>query len=260
MTTLEQILAATRSTLPAVRARRGEFERRIVDHPAPPPFLAALGKTVGVIAEIKRRSPSAGAINEALDPVSLARAYEAGGASAISVLTDARYFGGSMDDLTRVAATATRPVLRKDFILDEVQLLEARAAGAAAALLIVRALRQEELIHLLAAGRAMGLRLLVEVHTAEECDRAVDAGARVIGINARDLDTFMVDCARAWELFRLLPDGVTAVAESGMSTAADVQAAADAGADAVLVGSAVAAAAMPSVAVAALAKVRRRGR
>jgi indole-3-glycerol phosphate synthase len=260
MTTLDVILDTTRATLAALRTRRASLEREAAGSPPPPPFLGGLGATVGVVAEVKRRSPSSGAINEALDPVVLARAYVEGGAAAISVLTDGPFFGGSLADLAAVTAAVPLPVLRKDFILDEVQLLEARAAGASSALLIVRALAQGELQRLLAAGRALGLRPLVEVHTSEECRRALDAGADLVGINARDLDTFAVDCRRAWELFRLIPAGVTAVAESGMASVADVGAAAEAGADAVLVGSALAASAEPSATVRAFAGVGRYGR
>ena len=241
MPTLEEILNATRATLPGVRARRQSLELAAASRPAPPPFAAVLrAPAVAVIAEVKRRSPSAGAINVGLDPVRLARAYATGGAAAISVLTDAAHFGGSMADLAVVAGAVQAPVLRKDFILDELQLVEALAAGAAAALLIVRALDQSSLVRLHAFAASIGLTPLVEAHTRDEITRALDAGARVIGVNARDLDTFAIDTAAAWRLLTAVPSDCIAVAESGMATVADVEAAAAFGADAVLIGSALA--------------------
>ncbi len=241
--------------------RADDLRRAVATRVPPADFAAALrGERVALISEIKRRSPSAGTINEALDPVALAAGYVAGGAAAISVLTNPTHFGGSINDLERVTATTDRPVLRKDFILDEVQLLEARAAGAAAILLIVRALDQEKLTALLAAAQSLELTALVEVHTAAERDRALDAGAAVVGVNARDLDDFSIDTDRALELVASLPDSVVAVAESGMATGADVARAAAAGADAVLVGGALAAASDPVALTRELAGVLRRGR
>ncbi len=166
MPTLEAILNATIATLPTLRARRPELERAAIDRPPPPAFFPALrGASVALIAEVKRRSPSVGAINESLDPVTLATAYSAGGASAISVLTDREFFGGSMADLEAVVAAVPTPVLRKDFILDGVQLLEARAAGASAALLIVRALDHGELVRLIEFALNLDMTPLVEAHT-----------------------------------------------------------------------------------------------
>jgi len=152
------------------------------------------------------------------------------------------------------------PHLRKDFILDELQVLEARAAGAAAVLLIVRALPQARLAALLAAARAVGLDALVEVHTGPEVARALDAGAEILGVNSRDLDSFRIDTAAAWAILQTLPANVIAVAESGMASAADVEAASAAGADAVLIGTALSAAADPDTLLARLAAVRRHGR
>lgn len=261
MPVLAAIVAATRATLPALQARRDELERAALARPTPPSFLAALRRpSVALIAEVKRRSPSAGAINAGLDPVGLARSYSRGGAAAISVLTDGPFFGGSLADLASVADAVTLPALRKDFILDEVQLLEARAAGAAAVLLIVRLLTDEALQRLLQSADALGLGALVETHSAEEVSRAVAAGARVVGVNARDLDDFSIDRDAAWRLLASIPADVVAVAESGMATAADVAIAAAAGADAVLIGSALASHPSPEAAVASLIGTSRHGR
>lgn len=261
MAFLDDILAATRATLPAIRLRRDSLERSAADRPLPPPFDAALrGSAVALIAEVKRRSPSAGPINEALDPVQLARSYASGGAAAISVLTDLQFFGGSLADLEAVTAAVSAPILRKDFILDDVQLLEARAAGAAAALLIVRVLDQRELVRLHDTAVRIGLTPLVETHNSAEIVRALDAGAQVIGVNARDLDTFVIDTSAAWRLLESIPATRIAVAESGMASLADVMLAADAGADAVLIGSALASASDPGACARDFSGVRRRGR
>ena len=258
--TLDQILDATRRRLPALHEQRAGLSREAVASPAPPSFAAALrGERVAVIAEVKRRSPSAGSIREDLDPAARARLYARHGAAAISVLTDGPYFGGSVNDL-RAATTAGVPLLRKDFILDELQIVEARAAGASAVLLIVRALPRARLGGLLQAAAEQGLDALVEAHTAAEVEVALEAGARLVGVNSRDLDTFRIDVAGAWALLALVPAECLAVAESGMSTRADVERAAAAGADAVLVGSALSAAASPGALLASLAGVARRGR
>jgi indole-3-glycerol phosphate synthase len=213
-----------------------------------------------VIAEVKRRSPSAGPIREDLDPADRAERYARHGAAAISVLTDGPFFGGSLEDLRRAVSRATVPVIRKDFILDEVQLLEARAAGAAAVLLIVRALPQPRLTALLAAARAAGLDALVEVHTPDEVARALDADADILGVNSRDLDSFRIDTSAAWRVLRSVPPDRVAVAESGMASLADVETAAASGADAVLIGTALSAAADPDALLAELSRVPRRGR
>ncbi len=259
--TLDQILASTRAGLPALHARQRELERRALEAPAPPEFAAAFGGArVALVAEVKRRSPSAGTIRADLDPVERAECYVASGAAAISVLTDRAYFGGSIEDLAGVAARVPVPVLRKDFILDELQIVEARAAGAAAVLLIVRALAPARLRSLLRFSQDAGLEALVEVHTRAEVDAALDAGARILGVNSRDLDTFRIDVAAAWELLGLIPPDRIAVAESGMGLPADVERAAAAGADGVLIGTALSAAADPATLVSLLAAVRRRGR
>src|SRR5256712_6077547 len=189
--TLDEILTATRARVAALRPQARELERRASEAPPPRPFHGALqGSTLGVIAEVKRRSPSAGAIREDLDPVEHARAYERGGAVAVSVLTDAAHFGGSLDDLARVAQQVALPTLRKDFILDELQLLEARAAGASAGLLIVRALAGRRLGPLAAAARSQGLGALVDVPTAAELEPAAAASPAAIGVNSRGLASF----------------------------------------------------------------------
>jgi indole-3-glycerol phosphate synthase len=202
-----------------------------------------------VIAEVKRRSPSKGDIRIDLDPAALAAAYAAGGASAVSVLTEPRHFAGSPEDLLAVRSAVDLPVLRKDFLTTAYQVWEARAWGADAVLLIVAALDPAALRDLLNETAAAGLDALVEVHTVAEAEVAADAGASVVGVNARDLATLEVDPNRFAEVRRRLPAGTVLVAESGISDRAGVQAAADAGADAVLVGEALVRAANPTTAV-----------
>jgi len=258
---LGQILATTESTFPALKARRRELERQAADARPGPSFVAALTRpTVALIAEVKRRSPSAGSIREDLDPVSRATGYARGGAAAISVLTDGPFFGGSLDDLRSVAANVEVPALRKDFILSEEQVLEARAAGASAVLLIVRALAPDRLAALRRFAADLALAALVEAHTGPEVSAALDAGAEIVGINSRDLDTFRIDVDGAWELFDAVPSHVIAVAESGMSSSADVTAAARAGADAVLIGTALSATDDPEALVRQISGVQRIGR
>jgi indole-3-glycerol phosphate synthase len=202
-----------------------------------------------VIAEVKRRSPSKGDIRIDLDPAALAAAYAAGGASAVSVLTEPRHFAGSPEDLLAVRSAVDLPVLRKDFLTTAYQVWEARAWGADAVLLIVAALAPAALRDLLNETAAAGLDALVEVHTVAEAEVATDAGASLVGVNARDLTTLEVDPNRFAEVRRRLPAGTVLVAESGISDRAGVQAAADAGADAVLVGEALVRAANPTTAV-----------
>ncbi|HUO52603.1 MAG TPA: indole-3-glycerol-phosphate synthase, partial [Gemmatimonadaceae bacterium] len=189
-----------------------------------------------------------------------AKAYASGGAAAISVLTEPRHFGGSLDDLAEARASVAVPLLRKDFVVDRTQLLEARAAGASAALLIARALEPARLADLAAEARAIGLEPLVEVRSEEELARAVACGARVIGVNQRDLETLAVDESVAARRLPLVPADAVAVSESGVRDRAGVERAAANGADAVLVGSALSAAADPAAAVHALTGVARRGR
>jgi indole-3-glycerol phosphate synthase len=202
-----------------------------------------------VIAEVKRRSPSKGDIRIALDPAALAAAYAAGGASAVSVLTEPRHFAGSPDDLLAVRSAVGLPVLRKDFVTTAYQVWEARAWGADAVLLIVAALDPPALGDLLGETSAAGLDALVEVHTVAEAEVAAAAGASLVGVNARDLTTLEVDPNRFAEVRQRLPAGTVLVAESGISDRAGVQAAADAGADAVLVGETLVRANDPAAAV-----------
>jgi indole-3-glycerol phosphate synthase len=243
--TLEQILRSTRGGLESLRARRGTLERDAEASRPPPSFRTALRRpTVAVVAEVKRRSPSAGAIREDLDPGERAALYARHGAAAISVLTDGPYFGGSINDLRAASHRSSVPVLRKDFILDEVQILEARAAGAAAVLLIVRAL-EKRLPPLLHFAERAGLDALVEVHTGDELAMALDAGATILGVNSRDLDTFAIDVEAALRIVARVPAACVVVAESGMAGRPDILRAAAAGADAVLIGTALSAAESP---------------
>jgi indole-3-glycerol phosphate synthase len=191
---------------------------------------------VAVIAEVKRKSPSVGELAEIADPAALACEYEAGGASVISVLTEPRRFNGSLDDLVAVKAHVDVPVLRKDFIVSSYQVWEARAFGADLVLLIVAALEQNALVSLLERAEGLGMTVLVEVHDEEEAHRAIDAGARVIGVNARNLKTLEVDRDIFGRIAPLLPESVVKVAESGVRGPHDLLAYAAAGADAVLVG------------------------
>lgn len=256
--TLERILSTTRAALPPLQARRRELEFAARNAPPVPPFLGSWDRgRVALIAEVKRRSPSAGMISADLDPVAHALAYVGAGASAISVLTDGPYFGGSLDDLRAVASRVPVGVLRKDFIVDEVQLLEARAEGAAAALLIVRALAPARLVELARFAEGLGLAALVEAHDAAELDIALASGASIIGVNARSLDTFAIDVEAAWHLLASVPADRIAVAESGMASARDVELAAAQGADAVLIGTALSSAPDPSGLACACASVRR---
>ncbi len=194
------------------------------------------GEGVSVIAEVKRSSPSRGALADIADPAALAAEYEAGGAAAISVLTERRRFGGSLEDLRAVRDAVRIPVLRKDFIVTSYQLWEARAAGADLALLIVAALEQSALVSLIERAESIGLTPLVEVHDEEEVDRALDAGARLVGVNARNLKTLEVDRDTFSRLAPRIPDDVVRVAESGVRGPHDVFEYAKQGANVVLVG------------------------
>jgi indole-3-glycerol phosphate synthase len=260
-TTLDQILATTRARLPELRSRQAGLERRAAAAPDPPSWAHAFVRPdVAVVAEVKRRSPSAGVIHEELDPRAHASAYAAGGAAAVSVLTDEPFFGGSLTDLEAVRQAVSIPVLRKDFILDELQLLEARGAGASAVLLIVRALDAARLRSLARTAHAMGLGTLVEVHTDAELDVALGVEPTTVGVNSRDLATFKVDPVAALRLIAHVPREVPAVAESGITSRADVVRAAAAGADAVLVGTVLSQAADPTALVRTMVGVTRHGR
>jgi len=193
---------------------------------------------LSVIAEIKRRSPSAGDIDTALDPASRALAYTAGGASAISVLTEPEFFGGSLADLASVRDVVDIPLLRKDFTLDAAQIWEARAGGADAVLLIVAALSDMLLSELIGVARDIGVDAIVEAHTSEEVRTALDAGADIVGVNNRDLATFTTDLSVAESVAGMFPSGVVTIAESGVSDVGGARRMRDAGYDAILVGEA----------------------
>jgi indole-3-glycerol phosphate synthase len=211
-------------------------ERAAAARPARDALAVLRAAGVGVIAEVKRRSPSRGALAVIDDPASLAEQYAAGGARMISVLTEQRRFGGSLDDLVAVRRAVDVPVLRKDFIVSSYQLWEARAHGADLALLIVAALDQSALVSLVERAQSLGLTPVVECHTVDEVRRAVDGGAEVIGVNARNLHTLEVDRDIFKELAPHIPDGVVRIAESGVRGPHDVIEYGRAGADAVLVG------------------------
>ena len=255
------ILTDTWARVARLKPQRGELERRAMNA-SPPRFFGGLAPdgSVGVIAEVKRRSPSAGTIQPDLDPVTHARAYAAGGALAVSVLTEPEHFGGSLEDLRRVAEAVPVPVLCKDFILDDVQLLAARAAGASAVLLITRILTEGRLHELIVAAKRIELAVLVEVHSVHELDSAIAAGAAVVGVNNRDLDSLAVDLTVGERVLRAVPRHLVAVAESGIETRGDVERLAAAGADLVLVGTALVRRADPGAAVGALCGVPRRPR
>jgi indole-3-glycerol phosphate synthase len=227
-------------------------ERAAAAPPAHDGLAALRAPGVGVIAEVKRRSPSKGDLAAIDDPASLAAQYQAGGARMISVLTEGRRFGGSLDDLDSVRAAVRVPILRKDFVVGSYQVHEARAHGADAVLLIVAALEQNVLIGLRERVESLGMTALVEVHTEEEATRALDAGARVIGVNARDLHTLDVDRSTFERIAPGLPSSIVKIAESGVRGPLDLIEYAAAGADAVLVGESLVTGSDPRHAVAEL--------
>ncbi|AEA25064.1 indole-3-glycerol phosphate synthase TrpC [Pseudonocardia benzenivorans] len=238
-TVLESIVAGVREDL-AVREAAVDFaeiKRRAAEAPPARDVMAALNAPgVGVIAEVKRRSPSKGDLASIGDPADLARRYEIGGARVISVLTEQRRFGGSLADLDAVRAAVDIPILRKDFVVSPYQVHEARAHGADLVLLIVAALEQNVLASLLDRVESLGMTALVEVHTEEEADRALEAGATLIGVNARNLHTLEVDRGIFGRIAPGLPNNVLRVAESGVRGPGDLLTYAGWGADAVLVG------------------------
>ena len=259
--TLELLIQGARSRARALWERRGALEREAAAAAPATPWLPIFsGPHLTVVAEVKRRSPSAGSIAPDLDPDGHAQAYVRGGARAISVLTDPVHFGGTVADLRAVAAAVAVPVLCKDFLLDPLQLVEARAGGASAVLLIVRALGPGELGALMREAAGWGLGTLVEVHHAHELEVALTAGARVVGVNARDLATFEMRHDEIESVLARVPQGVVGIAESGLATVHDVERVAACGADGILVGTSVSRAPSPEAAVRALAAVPRRGR
>lgn len=225
---LEAIVAATRARVASAIARepRPELERRAMAvTPAGAAFSASLSRanSVNIIAECKRRSPSRGVLRSAYDPVAIAAAYERAGAAAISVLTEPGFFDGSQEHLVAVRAAVKTPLLRKDFMVHEYQLLEARAAGADAILLIVAALTDAELRALSIAARSLDLAALVEVHSLDECDRALAASAAIIGVNNRNLRTLQVDLDASRAIAARIPKGVIGISESGLKSREDLQ-------------------------------------
>lgn len=248
MNVLEKIVAGTRED---VRRRRAavplsELETALAGRGDDRPFSEALTLPgVAVIAEHKRRSPSAGTIREGATVAEVVLAYERGGAAAISILTEGKHFGGSLADLREARAASSLPILRKDFIVDPYQLYEAAVHGADAILLIVRALDDRELRAMYEEARGLDLDCLVEVHNAEELQRALELDAEVIGINNRDLDAGTVDVSTTYELMPDVPAGKTAVAESGISSRAELEELERVGVDAVLIGGALMSAADP---------------
>lgn len=242
-------------------ASASELERKAAAASRGPSLVAALSTgAVALIAEVKRRSPSKGAIAPGLDAPTQARAYVEGGAAAISVLTEPDHFGGSNEDLTAVRKSVGVPALKKDFHMLPIQLVEARALGASAALLIARALSPVRLQEMLARGRDLDLELVVEVRDRSELDRALEGGATMIGVNNRDLETLKIDASTAERLIPQIPRWVVAIAESGIQSRADVERYAAVGADAVLVGSSISAASDPVSATRALANCPRSAR
>lgn len=249
MSVLEQIVEYKRQEVEARKEHRPLGEVQAAAGSAPPPcdFAAALATPgLAVIAEIKRRSPARGNLRPDLDPATLARLYESSGASALSVLTDERHFGGSDDDLRAARSAVSLPLLRKDFTVDSYQIYEARALGADAVLLIVRSLPDSLLREMLALAAELGMAALVEVHDEAELRRAFQIGAALIGVNNRNLDTLRVDTETSFRLRPLLPAGALAVSESGISTPELAGRLAQAGYDALLVGEALLTAADPA--------------
>ena len=257
-TYLDRILAAHRAAAAADRRDLDALAAEAARRPPARGFEAALRRsdTVAVISEIKRRSPRRGDLAPRLVPADLARAYERGGAAALSVLTDSEFFGGSAADLQQARAAVDLPVLRKDFTVGPADVFDARLMGADAVLLIAAALEPPAMAELVDLAGRVGLDALVEVHDEAEAEAALASGATLVGVNQRDLFSFEVDTDRARRVAASLPAGVTRVAESGIRDGEDVRRLADAGFDAVLVGESLVLSADPAAAVAALSVAR----
>jgi indole-3-glycerol phosphate synthase len=253
---LREIVAMHRAAAGEDARNLDELRSRALELPSPSGFsqalTAAAGRGLAVIAEVKRRSPSKGVLAPDLDPARVARDYAAGGAACLSVLTDRQFFGGSPEDLVAARQASGLPVLRKDFTVAPADVCDARLMGADAVLLIVAALSGAELAELHALAEEVGLDVLVEVHDETELGRALEGGARLVGVNQRDLETFEVDPARAEKLAGAIPEDVVAVAESGIRGPEDAARLAAAGYQAVLVGESLVRAPDPAAAVAAL--------
>lgn len=258
---LETIVASKRGEIAGLRALRARFHQGVARARSPRDFRGALVREkVAVIAEVKRRSPGAGDIQPGLVPAEWARSYDRAGAAALSVLTDGPFFGGSMTDLRAARGAVELPILRKDFILDPLQILQARAGGADAILLIVRILDDVALRRLREEAEALGMAALVEVHGADELERALASGATLIGINNRDLTTFRTDLAVTEALLGQLPEEGVVVSESGIASGEDVARLGAAGVHAVLVGESILRADDPGARIRELAGQARRGR
>ena len=256
--TLGRIVQEARVRAKDLETRAAELENAAKSAGIQPSFAAALREaSVAVIAEVKRRSPSQGWIRPDMDATQQAKAYSAGGAAAISVLTEPEHFAGTPADLIAIRSALAIPILKKDFHLEPIQLLEAKALGASAALLIVRAVGPTGLPRLMEAAKELALEVLVEVRDEQELDLALECDARVIGINNRNLETLAIDAETSERLLTRVPSPIIAIAESGVSSRGDVERVAGAGADAVLVGSSVSAAANPEEAVRRLTGVPR---
>jgi indole-3-glycerol phosphate synthase len=241
MNRLEEIIAVKRSEVEQLRPRATALHRQALERNEFRGFRESLKRIDGklaVIGEIKKASPSAGIIAESFDPIAIAKNYESAGASAISVLTDEKFFQGTLQHLIDVRSAVSLPVLRKDFVIDEIQIAEATASGADAILLIVAALEQKQLVDLANAAAKYQLDALVEAHTLEELKRALDADAKIIGINNRDLTTFKVDLGVTEKLSEEVPNDIVLVSESGIKSPADVARVKACGVDAILVGEA----------------------
>ncbi len=239
MNILEQIIADKRREVEQRKAERSlaELETQSAHMDLRPDFVKALRSApMGLIAEVKRKSPSAGLIREPFDPAAIAMAYEANGANAVSCLMDHKYFGGGDADFAAVRMAVDLPMLYKEFVIDNWQIFHAKTMGASAVLLIVGALTDAELSAFMRAIEAVGLQALVEVHDREEMLRAIDAGAECIGINNRNLKTFVTTLQTTIELAELAPEGCTLVSESGIRTPEDVRLLKQSGAHAILVG------------------------
>jgi indole-3-glycerol phosphate synthase len=241
MNRLEEILEAKRQEIEQLRPRAAELDREArarTDFRDFRPALHRDDEKLAVITEIKKASPSAGVIAKSFDPVEIAKNYEGAGANAISVLTDSKFFQGSLEHLKNVRNAVSLPLLRKDFIWDRAQIAESAANGADAILLIVAALTQDQLVRLLKGAKEFRLDALVEVHSVDELQRALEAGAEIVGINNRNLATFDVDLTVTEKLCRDVPDEIVLVSESGIKTSQDVARVRACGVDAILVGEA----------------------
>ena len=241
MDMIEELVQAARAGAERRRAvlPLEELQPRLADRPEQRPFGEALTRPgLSLIAEFKRRSPSAGEIRSGATPAEIARAYEDGGAAALSVLTDTTHFGGSLDDLREAREACVLPVLQKDFIVDRYQLYEAAVAGADAILLIVAALQPDDLARLYEEARGLDLDVIVEVHKEEELETALTVDAEVVGVNNRNLDDFTVDVGTTFELITDVPAGKTVVSESGIADRATLEELERVGVDAVLIGEA----------------------